>query len=112
VTCAKFAAEVAREALVRDDFSEAVLGSYQKRCADRLGFDSRVMLLARRMINSFSDRNIDRGLHFGSRIGLGKALQDVDEIDFQGRTLFTVLKKPAAYAALAYFLRLYLSANA
>jgi hypothetical protein len=54
----------------------------------------------------------DRGLYFGARIGLGKALQDIDEIDFQGRTLFTVLKKPAAYAALVYFLRLYLSANA
>ena len=112
VTCAKIAAQVAKEALVRDDFSEGFLQLYQKLCSDRLGFDASVMRRARRMVDSLSDAQFNRAMHFGTRIGLGKALSDVNEIDFQGRTLFTVLKKPAAYAALAYFIRLYLSANA
>jgi digeranylgeranylglycerophospholipid reductase len=112
VTCAKVAAEVAHAAIQQNDFSEKFLELYQKRCAERLGFDSAVMLRARRIIDSFSDQNIDRGLRFCARVGLNKALRDIDEIDFQGHTLFTVLKKPAAYVTLAYFLRLYLSANA
>jgi hypothetical protein len=42
---------------------------------------------------------------------LDKTLQNVEEIDFQGRTLLTVLNKPAMWAALAYFFTLYLAAN-
>jgi hypothetical protein len=55
---------------------------------------------------------MDKALRFAAKTGLGGALRDVEEIDFQGRTLFTVLKKPSAYAALVYFASLYLSANA
>jgi hypothetical protein len=42
---------------------------------------------------------------------LGKALKDVDEIDFQGKLLLEMLTKPSAYATFAYLLVLYLSAN-
>lgn len=112
IICAKIAAQVAKEALTRSDVSEGFLQLYQKLCSDRLGFDSAIMCRARRMFNSLSDAQFNRAMHFGTRIGLGKALSDINEIDFQGRTLFTVLKKPATYAALAYFIRLYLSTNA
>ena len=70
------------------------------------------MLWARRMVNSISDLQFNRALRFANRIGLDGDLRDIDEIDFQGRTLITMLKKPTAYAALVYFLWLYLSANA
>ena len=112
ITCAKIAAQIAKEALERNDFSEGFLQLYQKLCNNRLGFDAAVMSRARRMINSFSDKQFNNSIRFGARIGMGKAFSDVEEIDFQGRTLFSVLKKPAAYAALAYLLYLYLSANA
>jgi digeranylgeranylglycerophospholipid reductase len=112
ITCAKFAAKVAKDALERGDCSENFLQLYQKLCNDCIGFDATVMRHARRMIDSLSDKKYNQAMNFGTRIGLGNALSDIEEIDFQGRTLFTVLKKPAAYAALAYFIRLYLSANA
>lgn len=112
ITCARLAAVVAHKAFARGDYSEDVLQLYQKLCANQLGFDASVMRRARQMVNSFSDVQFNRAFQFGARIGLGKALSDVEEIDFQGHMLFTMLKKPAAYAALAYFLWMYLSANA
>jgi digeranylgeranylglycerophospholipid reductase len=112
LTCAEIAAETAAKAIEKNDFSVDVLQVYQKRFMDALGFDVDVMLKARKAINSFSDEKIDRALRFASKVGFDKALKDVDEIDFQGRTLLSMVRKPAAYATLAYLLALYLPANA
>lgn len=108
ITCAKIAAEVASEALKRKDVSAEFLRLYQKRCMAALGFDVSVMLKIRKFLDALSDEKMDKALRFAARTGLGGALRDVEEIDFQGRTLLTVLKKPAAYATLAYLLALYL----
>ena len=108
VTCAKIAAEVATQALNKNDLSAQALQAYQKQCEDKLGFDVRVMLKARKAIDSFSDQKLDRAMRFASKVGFGKALRDVDEIDFQGRTLLGMIRKPAAYATLAYLVALYL----
>jgi hypothetical protein len=54
---------------------------------------------------------VDEVLRFCEGLGLGKALENVEEIDFQGQALLKILTKPATFAALAYFLTLYLSAN-
>lgn len=110
--CAQFAAHIASEAVKQNNFSEEFLRVYQKSCEKRLKFDANVMLWARRALNSFSDAQFNHALGFVSQIGLDRALRDVDEIDFQGRTLITMLRKPATYAALVYFLWQYLSANA
>jgi len=111
LTCAGIAAEVAAEALRRNDVSSNFLALYQKRCADTLGFDSSVMLRIRRFLDSLSDAKLDEVLRFCARIGLDKTLGKVDEIDFQGQMLIKILTKPAMFAALAYFLKLYLSGN-
>ena len=111
LTCARIAAEVAHEALGRNDVSSNCLQLYQKRCRETLGFDVNVMLRIRRVLDALSDEKVDGALRFCARFGLNKTLQNVEEIDFQGQTLLKVMKKPSALAALAYFLMLYLSAN-
>jgi digeranylgeranylglycerophospholipid reductase len=111
LTCARIAAEVANEALRRSDMSSDCLQTYQQRCRDALGFDFSVMLRVRRFLDSLSDEKIEEVLQFCARIGLDKALENVEEIDFQGQMLLKVLTKPVMFAALAYFLLLYLSAN-
>jgi len=111
LTCAGIAAEVADEAVRRKDVSSSFLQVYQKRCADTLGFDFSVMLRLRRFLDSLSDEKLDEVLRFCARIGLGKTLENVEEIDFQGQLLLKILTKPAMFAALAYFLKLYLSPN-
>jgi hypothetical protein len=84
---------------------------YQKRCEGKLGFDFSVMLRLRRFLDSLSDEKLDEVLRFCARMGLDKALSNVEEIDFQGQLLLKIVTKPAMFAALAYFLKLYLSAN-
>jgi len=108
LTCAKIAAEVASEGLRRNDLSAEFLRFYQKRCEEKLGFDIRIMLKIRRFLNGLSDARLDRALQFAASSGLDKALRNVDEIDFQGRMLLTLLKKPTAFAALAHFFMLLL----
>jgi digeranylgeranylglycerophospholipid reductase len=111
LTCARIAAQVVSEAIRQNDFSADYLRLYQKRCEDAVGFDVNVMLRMRKFLNALSDEQLDAALRFCAKIGLDKTLTDVEEIDFQGRTLLAVLKKPVIWAALAYFLTLYLSAN-
>ncbi len=110
-TCAKIAGEVAAEALKKNDVSAMFLRTYQKRCQETLGFDVRVMLQARRFLNRLSDAQLDGALGFAAKVGFDRALRDVEEIDFQGRTLLTVLRKPTVYPVLAYLAALYLTAN-
>jgi digeranylgeranylglycerophospholipid reductase len=111
LTCARIAAEVADEAMRRNDVSSTFLQMYQKRCKDRVSFDFNVMLRIRRFLDSLSDEKVDEVLRFCARIGLNKTLENVEEIDFQGQLFLKILTKPAMFAASAYFLTLYLSAN-
>jgi digeranylgeranylglycerophospholipid reductase len=111
LTCARIAAQVASEAIRRNDLSSNYLQLYQKRCGDMLGFDFSAMLRIRRALDALSDESVDKALRFCARLGLNRTLQDVEEIDFQGQAFLKVMKKPSILTALAYFLMLYLSAN-
>jgi digeranylgeranylglycerophospholipid reductase len=111
LTCAKIAAEVASDALKKDDVSSDFLQLYQKRCANLLDFDFNVMLKLRRFLDALSDEKLDDVLRFYNKLGVGKALSDVDEIDFQGKLMLKVLGKPSMLAAMAYLLLVYLTAN-
>lgn len=111
LTCARIAAEVAKEAISRNDFTSAFLQLYQKRFTEAFKFDFSVMLRMRRFLDSISDEKLDSILRFYSRIGLDKTLESVEEIDFQGKLLLRLLNRPAMFAALAYLLTIYLSAK-
>jgi geranylgeranyl reductase family protein len=111
LTCAKIASETATEALQRGDVSSNALQTYQKRCSDLLSFDFQVMLRLRRFLDSLSDEKLDEMLRFVGKLGVDRALSDVDEIDFQGKMMLTALRKPSMMAALVYFALLYLTAN-
>ena len=111
LTCARIAAQVASEAIKRGDVSANYLQLYQKRCKDTIGLDVNGMLRMRKFLNALSDEQLDAALRFCTKIGVNKTLADVDEIDFQGRALLAVLKKPVMWAALAYFFALYFAAN-
>jgi len=111
LTCAKVAAEVANQALKQGDVSSNFLQNYQKRCNDLTRFDFLVMMRLRRFLDSLSDERLDEMLRVCGKLGVDRALREVDEIDFQGKMLLTAIRKPAVAAALTYFGLLYLSAN-
>ena len=111
LTCAKAAADVINQAIKLNDFSASFLSTYQKLCDDLLKFDVNIMLKLRHFFNTLSDARLDEMLRVCGKLGVDKALRDVDEIDFQGKLLLSAVGKPAIAAALAYFALLYLSAN-
>ena len=111
LTCAKIASQTSNEALVQSDISSNFLQIYQKRCSDQLRFDFVVMSRLRRFLNSLSDQRVDEMLRLCGKLGVDKSLSDVEEIDFQGKLMLQVMRKPAMIAAMAYFAMLYLSAN-
>jgi digeranylgeranylglycerophospholipid reductase len=111
LTAAKAAAEVASQAISQDDVSSNFLQMYQRRCDKLLKFDFFVMLRIRRFLNSLSDQRLDEMFRICGKLGVDKALRDVDEIDFQGKMLLAALRKPSVLATLGYFGLLYISAN-
>jgi len=111
MTCAKVAAEIAYEALGKKDFSLEFLSAYQRLCGEILGFDMNVMLKIRRTLDAMSDEKLDDAISLCTRLNLDKTLQNVKEIDFQGRSLLRLLQSPRMLTALLYFFLLYLSAN-
>jgi len=111
LTCAGVAAEVASEALVRNDVSAAFLRSYQTRCNEAIGFDVKTMLRIRKILDMIPDEKLDDIVAMCTRLGLNKTLQNVREIDFQGHALLHVLRSPRTLIVLGHLSLVYLSAN-
>jgi len=111
MTCAKTAAEVAYEALRKNDFSSDFLSTYQKRSNKTLGSEVKFMLRIRKMVDDLPDARLDDAIEFYTKIGLDKALQGFEDIDFQGSSLLRTLWNPRVPIALFYFLLSYLFAN-
>ena len=111
LTCGEIAAKVAKSALNSGDVSAKTLSAYQKHCNKTLNFDISFMLRLRQFLNSLSDERWNSVLRFCNRLGVDKALSDVEEIDYQGRMITQVATKPAILVALGYFGLLYLLAN-
>lgn len=111
MTCARVAADVIHEALYKNDFSSGFLSQYQKKCSEILGFDVKFMLKIRKVLNKLSDDSIDKAIAFCKRFGLDKSLQNVEDMDFQGRSFLRMLREPRVPIALLYFFFSYLFAN-
>ncbi len=111
MACARIAAEVASEALRRNDFSSNFLCEYQKRCNRTLGSEAKFMLRIRGALDALPDNKLDNAINFCVKIGLDKALQNFEDIDFQRRSLLRMLWNPRMSAFLFYSLFSYLLAN-
>ena len=111
LTCADIAAEVASEALSRNDVSAAFLRAYQTRCNETVGFDARTMLRMRKSLDLIPDKRLDGLIAVCGRLGLDKTLEKTKDIDFQGQTLLHALRSPRTLAALGYYFLIHLSAN-
>jgi flavin-dependent dehydrogenase len=111
LTCADIAAEIASEALTRNNVSAAFLKAYENRCYETVGFDAKMMLRMRKNLDLISDRKLDDMIAMCRRLGLDRTLEKVKDIDFQGQTFLRALRSPRTLTALGYFFLLYLSAN-
>ncbi|MBX5320727.1 MAG: NAD(P)/FAD-dependent oxidoreductase [Candidatus Bathyarchaeota archaeon] len=107
LNCAKVAADVVAEALNKKDFSSKFLSIYQKRFMKLIGFDVKVMLEARRMLDRISDKKLDSFVGFCRKIHVNESFKDLKEIDFQGQTMLRACWNPRIIASFAYFFMAY-----
>lgn len=103
LTCAQIAGKVAALAVKENDFSEGFLNCYEAEWKRKIGLDMRVMLFVRKLLNRLSDHEIDKLFHVAARLRLNEALARVEDVDFQGNTLFRLAKSPSTAATFAYF---------
>jgi digeranylgeranylglycerophospholipid reductase len=104
LTCAQLAAEVACEAVERQDFSETFLSRYQSRWKQVAGFELATMLRMRKMLDRLSDRRLDNVIDLCRRLGVDSVLKKAGDLDFQGRSLISVARYPGTLAVISYFL--------
>jgi len=104
LTCAKIAGETAYKAIQQKDFSEAFLSRYQQRWQREIGFDMAVMKRMRLMLNRLSDQKLDKIVRLCSKWRLSESLQNVRDIDFQGKALIPLLKSPSTWTVALYTL--------
>jgi geranylgeranyl reductase family protein len=105
------ASQVANQAINNNDLSENSLKLYQNRYMKTFNFDFQVMLRIRTFLNSLSDKKFSEILRFFKKIGLNKAIGNIDEIDLQGRALFKTIIKPTVSIAMVYLFINYIFTN-
>jgi digeranylgeranylglycerophospholipid reductase len=108
MTCARIAVEVICKALERNNFSADFLSLYQKQCNRVYGFDLKIMLKMRKILEAFSDDEVDEAIGFCKKLSMEEILQGVKDLDFQGQSLLRIMWKPRMLATLFYVLLLYL----
>jgi len=104
LSCSRIAGEVACEAVKKNDFSEALLSRYQSRWRELIGFDLAVMRQARKLFNRLNDRKIDEIIGLCGKLGVDSVLEEVGDLDFQGRSLIRMIKRPTALIVMLYFI--------
>ena len=102
--CSRIAGEVAYAALRRGDLSEASLSQYQNSWKQMVGFDLAVMRQARRLLNQLPDDRLDRIIGLCRERGIDRIIEEVGDLDFQGRMLIRAIRHPTSLVVLIYFL--------
>lgn len=104
LSCSRIAAQVACEAVKKNDFSEAILARYQSRWRELIGFDLAVMRQTRKLLNRLSDRRIDKIVDLCGKLRVDGVLEDAADLDFQGRSLIRMIRRPTTLIAMLYFI--------
>ncbi len=104
LTCAKIAGETAAQAVRHNSLSEGFLSHYQERWRRAIGFDMTAMRRIRLILNRLSDKKLDNIISLCSQLRLSDELQKLEDIDFQGKAVLQLLRKPSAFAVALYSL--------
>jgi digeranylgeranylglycerophospholipid reductase len=111
LSCSKIAGEVAYEAVKNSDFSETFLSRYQSRWKELVGFDLTVMRQIRKLLNRLSDDKVDKIIGLCARFGVDDVLEEVGDLDFQGRSLIPMIKHPTTLVTMLYFILSWLTSS-
>jgi len=111
LSCSKIAGEAAYEAVKNNDFSETFLSRYQSRWKELVGFDLMVMRQIRKLLNRLSDDKVDKIIGLCAKLGVDDVLEEVGDLDFQGRSLIPMIKHPTALVTILYFILSWLTSS-
>jgi digeranylgeranylglycerophospholipid reductase len=102
--CSEIAGEVAYEAVKSNDFSESFLSRYQSLWKEEIGFDLWVMRQLRKLLDRLSDKKMDKIISLCTELEINKFLEEVGDLDFQGRSLIHMVRHPNVLALALYSL--------
>lgn len=91
--CASIAGRVASEAIKRNSLEEKFLKTYQDEWKARLGREFKIALLARKILNRLSDREIDRIFSIVIEEGIHNEISAGGDMDFQGTSILKIMGK-------------------
>ena len=100
--CAKIAGETAAQAVQRGNLSDSFLSLYQKKWKQTIGFDMNAMRRIRLMLDGLSDKRLDDIVRLCGQLHVDRSLQELSDIDFQGRGVLQLLTSPGAWAVTMY----------
>ncbi len=91
--CASIAGRVASEAVKHDMLEEKFLKAYENEWKARLGREFKIALLARRILNRLSDRDIDKIFSIVLKEGIHNEISAEGDMDFQGISILKIMGK-------------------
>jgi len=100
--CSKIAGEISHDAIESNNFSADFLSRYQSRWRRQIGFDLTAMRQLRKMLNRLPDDKIDRIIELSSKLGVGRILEEIGDLDFQGKSLVRLIEHPPALIVALY----------
>lgn len=100
--CSKIAGEVAYDAVKSNDVSAGFLSRYQSRWRELIGFDLSAMRQLRKMLNRLPDDKVDRIIGLCSKLRVNRILEEIGDLDFQGKSLVRVFQHPTALIVALY----------
>ena len=100
--CSKIAGEVAYDAVKSNDVSAGFLSRYQSRWRELIGFDLSAMHQVRKMLNRLPDDKLDRIIGLCSKLRVNRILEEIGDLDFQGKSLVRVFQHPTALIIALY----------
>lgn len=102
--CSKTAGEIAYQGVKNHNYSENFLSRYQSWWKEAVGFDMTVMRQARKLLNHLTDEKIDKIIRLCAKLRVDKSLEEVRDLDFQGKLLIHLIRHPATSIVALYFL--------
>ncbi|UCE16915.1 MAG: NAD(P)/FAD-dependent oxidoreductase [Candidatus Bathyarchaeota archaeon] len=100
--CSEIAGKVAYDALKSNNFSARFLSQYQSRWRKLVGFDLAAMRQVRKMLNRLPDNKVDKIIGLCSKLGANRFLEEVGDLDFQGKSLIRAIQYPTVLLIVFY----------
>jgi digeranylgeranylglycerophospholipid reductase len=100
LACGQIAGETALEAVQAGDSSSSRLRLYEEKWRQLIGFDLNAMSWLRKMLYRIPDRYLNRIFTVSRGLRTDEILNRTADIDFQGRTIFSLARDPRLFVTL------------